>query len=80
MLTVQPTLRYYTRMEPKQEIRAIRTSLNISQAAISKALGIPRSQYADYELGRIRLPADIYVRVKAMMPNKKRDRAGTITQ
>lgn len=58
------------------EIRAIRESLGVSQRVMADIIGTNRNIYADYELGRTRLPADVYVRVKSLSRKKHKPKKG----
>jgi transcriptional regulator with XRE-family HTH domain len=59
-------------MKPNEEIKQIRNKLKLSQKAIAKKIGgkCNRNIYADYELGRTRLPADVYIKVKKLDKTK----------
>jgi DNA-binding transcriptional regulator YiaG len=54
------------------EVKSIRLGLNLSQRAIAELINSSRQKIADYERGRARLPADIYLRIKALKPKAQR--------
>ena len=64
-------MRIITTMEPNKEIKSIRNKLSLSQREIAAIIGTNRNIYADYEIGRTRLPADIYIKIKALYRRKK---------
>lgn len=61
-----------------KEMRSIREALGVSQRVMADMIGTNRNIYADYELGRTRLPADIYIKVKSLAPKtfRVKNRAG----
>lgn len=57
-------------MKLNDHMRTIRKGLGISQRVMAERLGTNRNIYADYELGRTRLPADVYVKALALAATK----------
>jgi len=57
-------------MKASESLKQIRSELRLTQHAFALLLGINRDAYANYEIGRNRCPADVYIRATELSKTK----------